>query len=141
LEVTIFSAPVDGGPGEGSVLVNGEYVARPNAYGIYVSGPGIPGLSVYRSNPSATLPPAQAGQRYSIDVWLDFGTRFGTFATTLENDCGATLTKSWDSCSTGNYCSATYSWIAPAAGTACKLTARASNGSLTDSFSVGLVVR
>jgi hypothetical protein len=136
VEVTTFSAPVDGGPGEGSVLVNGEYVARPTITSIYFSG-----TSVYRSSSNATLPNAQAGSTYMVEMWLDFGTRFGTFTNSLESDCGGTWTKSWDTCSSGSYCNAAYYWTAPASGSVCKLTARATNGSLTDSFSVGVAVR
>ncbi|HEX8435389.1 hypothetical protein [Archangium sp.] len=141
LEVTTFSAPVDGGPGEGSVQVTGEYVARPSIYSINFSGPGVPNTSVYRSGSSATLPSAQAGMAYTVDMWMDFGTRFGTFEARLHSTCGGTLKKMWDSCASGGYCSATYNWTTPTSGVACKLTAEALNGHLVDSFAVGVAVR
>ncbi|QRN93288.1 hypothetical protein JRI60_29310 [Archangium violaceum] len=142
VDVTVFSAPVDGGPGEGSVQVNGEYIARPNIYGLYVTGPGVPGVGVSRSSPNATLPNMQAGAMYFVEMQLDFGTRFGAFEKSLESDCGGSWMLSWDSCATnGYYCSVSYYWTAPASGAVCKLTARAANSGLGDSFSVGVVVK
>jgi hypothetical protein len=141
LEVTVYSAPADGGPGEGSVQVNGEYVGRPTIYGLYVYGPGVPSAYISRTASSATLPNAQSGATYTFEFELDYGTRFGSFTHNLESDCGGTVTPYWGDCSGGGYCSARYSWTAPASGSACRLTMRVSNGSLTDSFSVGAAVR
>jgi hypothetical protein len=141
VEVMVFSAPVDGGPGEGSLQVDGEYIARPYISSLYFYGPGVPGTSLYRYYYNATLPTVQAGTTYSLDMNLDYGTRFGTFAHTVESDCGGTSVKSWDGCSMGNNCSARYTWTAPSTAAACKLTLRATNGPLSDSFSVGVVVR
>jgi hypothetical protein len=142
VEVSVFSAPVDGGPGEGSVLVNGEYIARPQINSLYFYGAGMPSTSLYRYGGNATLPNVQPGTTYYLDMYMDYGTRSGVFANTVESDCGGTWTKSWDSCSGSNsYCSASYHWTTPAHPTACKLTLRASNGPLTDSYSVGVVVR
>ncbi|MFL5351815.1 hypothetical protein [Archangium sp.] len=141
VEVSVFSAPVDGGPGEGSIQVNGEYIARP--YIGYVNFRGGSAYAyVYRDPYSnATLPTLQAGTTYYLDVNIDYGTRFGTFANTVETDCGGTVSLAYDSCSTGGYCTASYTWTTPASGTVCKVTMKASNGTLADSFSVGGVVR
>jgi hypothetical protein len=142
VDVAVFSAPVDGGPGEGSVQVSGEYIPRPLVNGFYLSGGGM-SMNVYRYYYSPTqLPNLQPGVTYSISVELNYGTRFGTFANNLEFDCGGTVTKSpYDSCSTGGSCSVSYSWTAPAAPAVCKMTGRAANSGLTDSFSVGFAVR
>lgn len=142
VEVTVFSAPVDGGPGEGSVQVIGEYIARPRISRLYFYGSGVPSTTLYRSSGNATLPNVQAGMTYSLEMYVDYGTRSGVFANDVESDCGGSWTKSWDNCSGSSmYCTASYSWTTPATPTACKLTLRASNGPLTDSYSVGVVVR
>jgi hypothetical protein len=141
VDVAVFSAPVDGGPGEGSVQVNGEYIARPVVNGFSLWGGGS-SMSVYRYSSNATLPNLRPGVTYSIDVQLDYGTRLGTFDKSLEFDCGGTLVKSsYDGCTSGGYCSANYSWTAPSFPTVCKMTGRAANSGLTDSFSVGFSVR
>ncbi len=139
IEVTVFSAPVDGGPVEGSIQVNGEYIARPVINSISVSGPT--GGYVYRTAPNATLPNMQPGVTYYVEMQVDYGTRFGTFENSLESDCGGTWTRSWDSCGSGGNCNSSFNWTTPPVGTVCKLTARAANSPLTDSFSVGVVIR
>ena len=141
VDVAVFSVPVDGGPGEGSVQVNGEYIPRPNVNGFDIWGGGT-SVSVFRYNPNVRLPSLQVGTTYSINLQLDYGTRFGAFDNAVALDCGGTLTRSsFDGCSTGGYCSVSYSWVAPATPAVCKLTGRAANSGLIDSFSVGFAVR
>lgn len=141
VDVAVFSAPVDGGPGEGTVVVNGEYIARPVVNGFYLWGAGS-GMSVYRYYSNALLPDLQVGGTYTIDMELDYGTRSGIFSNDLEFDCGGTVTRpSYDNCSNGGYCRVNYSWTAPTVPTVCKMTGRAANSGLTDSFSVGFSVR
>ncbi|HEX8825620.1 MAG TPA: hypothetical protein VF794_37265 [Archangium sp.] len=140
IEVTVFTAPTDGGPGEGTAVVNGEYIARPVINGIYVSGM-MGGGSVYRYYTNATLPPVQAGATYYIEMQIDYGTAFGSFDNNLESDCGGSITRSYNGCSTGGYCNSSFNWTTPAAGSVCKLTSRAVNGTLADSFSVGVAVK
>jgi hypothetical protein len=141
VDVAVFSAPVDGGPGEGSAVVNGEYIARPIIGGFDIWGAGS-SMYVYRSSPNAMLSNFQPGATYSITLRVDYGTRSGTFTNALEFDCGGTLTSpSYDACTSGGFCSVNYSWVAPSIPTVCKLTGRAANSGLTDSFSVGFSVR
>jgi hypothetical protein len=141
VDVAVFSAPVDGGPGEGSAVVTGEYIARPVVNGFSVWGGGT-SLSAYRYYPNATLPNLRPGTTYSIDMQLDYGTRFGTFSNNLEFDCGGTVMRSmYDGCTSGGYCSVSFSWVAPSSPAVCKMTGRAANSGLTDSFSVGFSVR
>ena len=141
VDVAVYSAPVDGGPGEGTAVVNGEYIARPVVSGFDIWGPGS-SMYVYRSYSNTTLSNFQPGATYSITLRVDYGTRFGTFANNLEFDCGGTVTKSsYDNCANGGSCSVQYTWVAPTAPTVCKMTGRAANTGLTDSFSVGFAVR
>ncbi|HYO57655.1 hypothetical protein [Archangium sp.] len=137
--VLVYSAP--GGGGEGGAQVNGEYVARPQVSRLNMSGPGVY-QTLYRGDmwSTANFRPVAAGQQYSLEMSVNFDTYFGTFETGLDASCG-TLEKQYDSCGTGGYCYVNYLWTAPAAGSVCKLTATAANGSLTDSFSAGVFVR
>ncbi|WP_309893040.1 hypothetical protein [Archangium sp.] len=140
VDVAVFSAPVDGGPGEGSVQVSGEYIPRPTINSFDIRGGGT-SVNVYRYNPNMPIPSLRTGVTYTINVQLDYGTRSGLFDNALEFDCGGTVTKSYDNCTTGGYCSASYSWVAPTSLAACKMTGRAANSGLTDSFSIGFAVR
>ncbi|QRN96812.1 hypothetical protein JRI60_48870 [Archangium violaceum] len=135
--VLVYSAP--GGGGEGGVQVAGEYVPRPHVDSLYMRGPGVY-QSVSRGDYLANFVPASAGQQYTLELSVGFDTYFGTFDAGVQTDCG-TLVKQYDSCGSGGYCYVTYLWTAPAAGSACKLTATAANGSLVDRFSAGIFVK
>ncbi|QRK09302.1 hypothetical protein JQX13_03900 [Archangium violaceum] len=141
LEVSVFSAPVDGGPGEGSVQVNGEYIPRPQIEGLLVESPRM-STFVHRSTSNATLRNVSAGVTYTLDMRVEYGTRLGTFSGSIVSDCGGTWRSEWNNCrGSGGYCSVAYSWTTPVAGTICKLTLQAANGTLADSFSIGVSVR
>lgn len=135
--VLVYSAP--GGGGEGNAQVAGEYVPRPYVNYLSLSGPNVY-QTVYRGNYLANFVPAAAGQQYTLEASVSFDTYYGTFDAGVQTDCG-TLVKLYDSCGSGGYCYVHYAWTAPAAGSACKLTATAANGSLTDSFSAGIFVK
>lgn len=140
--VLVYSAP--GGGGEGGAQVNGEYVPRPLVTTLSVSGPDISYQSLYRDTygygGTANFAPVNPGQRYDINLNVNFDTTYGTFETGLEASCG-TVEKTYDSCSYGGYCYSYFTWTAPASGSACKLTGFAINDGLRDDFSVGVRVR
>lgn len=140
--VAVFSAPPDGGPGEGSAQVDGEYVARP-----YVSYLSMGGSYLYRyySYSAANFSNATPNTEYSLRANVDFGTRYGTFNAAISVVCDGvaqTVTKTFPgNCEGGGSCYLSYSWRTPASGAVCKVTGSAENGALTDSFSAGVFVR
>jgi hypothetical protein len=147
VNVAVYSQPPDGGPGEGSAQVNGEYVARPTVHSLYMTcnSGSCSSAFVYRSYGTANFQPVQAGRQYYVDVNVDFATQYGTFNASMAIECDGvaqTLQPGPDTCAgQGGYCYRAYLWTAPSTRQACKITGSAANGSLTDSFSAGVFVQ
>jgi hypothetical protein len=143
LSVVVFA----GGPdaGTGGAQVNGEYIPRPMVYGIslFNSSGTIPYSTVSRYGSAANLPAVRPGQQYYLELSIEYGTRLGARSSNLMVSCGS-LVKNYDTCDVNASCYGNYTWTTPAAGTlpmACKVTGTATNETLVDGFSAGVVVR
>lgn len=144
--VLVYSAPPDGGVREGGAQVNGEYVARPyvSRLAMLCSGVNCSPSFAYRDDLHANLADVKPGVEYYTQVNVDFDTRFGSFVTGLGVQCDGiaqAVRPASDTCTgNGGSCYAAFYWTTPASG-ACKVTGTAVNGSLSDSFSAGVLVK
>ncbi|MFP2910174.1 hypothetical protein ACLESD_35080 [Pyxidicoccus sp. 3LFB2] len=141
--VTVSAGGADGGTG--SAQVNGDYLPRPEVYRLAIfNGTHLPLTAVARNGATANLPNVRPDEAYTLEVSTFFGTRVGTQSTGLTVSCG-TVVKTAENCpANSTSCFTRYTWNTPAAGpngTACRVTASASNDTLTDSFSAGVLVK
>lgn len=141
VSVTVFTSGPDGGT-TGGAQVNGQYIARPEIYAMAIYG-DIPFTVVYRYEPTANLPNVSPNSTYSLEFPIDYGTTVGARSSNMTVTCGS-LVKNYDSCDFSPSCYSNYTWYTPPADAgrvACKVTASATNETLTDSFSAGVLVR
>ena len=137
---------VFGPPPEGGAVVNGEYVARPYVARIGLSCSALDCAApsfAYRDDSQVSLASVKPAKEYYFAVLVDYGTRFGSFATSLSIECDGVaqrVVSSTSDCSRGGLCMAYFYWTTPASGV-CKATCTAVNGSLSDSFSAGVLVK
>ena len=138
--VVVFADGSDAGTG--GAQVNGEYIPRPDIYSLAVYGNSgeLPYDPVYRYEPTANLPTVRPGQQYTLEFSTNFGTSLGARNMDLTVSCG-TVVRHQGSCSGATNCYSAYTWTTPDAGTACRVTATATNETLTDSFSAGILVK
>lgn len=140
VSVVVFAGTPDGGT-SGGAQVNGEYIPRPEVYNLSIYGVGMPYTSVYRDSATANLPNARPGQEYNMEVRVNFGTHLGTRTADLQATCGI-VQLVYTNCNEPNSsCTSSYRWVAPSEFSTCRLTGRATNDGLTDSFTTGILVR
>jgi hypothetical protein len=140
--VVVFNGTPDGGSSGGAQVV-GEYIPRPEVQSISLSGANLPYASVYRSSPTANFSNVRPNTQYTVEIYINFGTRQGEKTTDLQTTCGGTVTRGYDSCANNfnNQCYTQFSWTTPAQTSTCVLTGRATNDGLQDSFTAGVLVR
>ncbi|WP_141332479.1 hypothetical protein [Myxococcus sp. AB025B] len=134
------------GPAVGGVLVVGTYIPRPRVTAIQVEGQGLSPRRFLREDAVSNLPFVGPNRTFQVEFFVDYGTQHGTRTATLDmsegSPCG-TLVRGADTCATSptpTSCSVRYTWTTPLPSPLCKLTARATNGTLADAFTIGTMV-
>ncbi|MCP3061236.1 hypothetical protein LXT21_20870 [Myxococcus sp. K38C18041901] len=133
-------------PTTGEVDVEGTYTPRPRVSAIHAQGQGLPLQRFLREDAVTRFPIVGPNRTFQVDVFVDYGTSRGTRTATLELVSGVacgTLVRGADTCAaspTPTSCSVRYTWTTPMPTALCKLTARATNGTLADAFTVGTMV-
>lgn len=130
----------------GTVLVDGFFVPQPiiEAVGIQNPAKGVLGSSVceiQQSSLNASCPvDLLVGQSLEVVVVSYVGGYADEAAVELSSSCGGTLTPK-DSSSSGGGMYSTYTWVTPASGGLCELTAHVANEGMSDTFTVAVGVR
>ncbi|GEN10325.1 hypothetical protein SAMN05443572_11072 [Myxococcus fulvus] len=142
INVTVYSLT----PTTGDVDVEGTYTPRPLITAIHAQGQGLPLQTFLRESAVTRFPTVGPNRTFQVDIFVDYGTSHGTRTATLELVSGVpcgTLVRGADTCATSpapTSCSVRYAWTTPMPTALCKLTARATNGTLADAFTVGTMV-
>ncbi|NTX00140.1 hypothetical protein [Myxococcus sp. CA040A] len=130
-------------PQTGEVDLEAEYIARPLVTAIHIQGTGLSARQFLRQDAVTRLPFVGPNRTLQVEFFVDYGNRHGTRTATLDSTCG-TVVRGVDTCATSpapTTCSVKYAWTTPALPSpTCLVTARATNGSLTDSFAIGTMV-
>ncbi|MFY1826052.1 hypothetical protein ACN47A_09075 [Myxococcus fulvus] len=138
LSVTVYALP----PVTGDVDVEGTYTPRPLITAIHVQGQGLSPQRFLREDAVTRFPFVGPNRTFQVEFFVDYGTSHGTRTATLETTCGTVVpdTASCTASPAPASCSVRYTWTTPTGSPTCLLTARATNGTLTDAFSVGTMV-
>ncbi|NVJ20676.1 hypothetical protein HUW62_05540 [Myxococcus sp. AM011] len=130
-------------PQTGEVDVEAEYIARPLVTAIHIQGPGLSARQFLRQDAVTRLPFVGPNRTFQVEFFVDYGNGHGTRTATLESTCG-TVVRGTDTCATSPApatCSVQYAWTTPALPSpTCVVKARATNGTLADSFAIGTMV-
>ncbi|MFY2561873.1 hypothetical protein ACN469_30030 [Corallococcus terminator] len=129
-------------PQTGEVEIEAEYITRPLVTAIHIQGTGLSARQFSRQDAVTRLPFVGPNRTFQIEFFVDYGNRHGTRTASLDSTCG-TVVRGVDTCAASPApatCSVRYTWTTPLPSPTCLLTARATNGSLTDSFAIGTMV-
>lgn len=130
-------------PQTGEVDVEAEYIARPLVTAIHIQGPGLSARQFQRQDAVTRLPFVGPNRTFQVEFFVDYGNSHGTRTASLESTCG-TVVRGTDTCATPPApvtCSVQYAWTTPALPSpTCVVKARATNGTLVDSFAIGTMV-